>query len=351
MNPLKKIKISGYKSLKEMDLEFHNMNILIGSNGAGKSNLLAFFEMLLAIKNYSFQNFVTEQGGANILLYNGRKVTSSIKFALYNTDNMFHAIIQAKAGDRLYFASQGLFDCEKQTNFYVANGFDERKDDGILKQFSVLQDIGVYHFHDTSVSSPIKASCDINDNIELASDGRNLAAILYRLKATELDVYERIVETIRLTAPYFQDFVLRENPLNPHSMRLEWKKVGCDIPFGADQLSDGTLRFICLTVLLCLPPALGKNIILIDEPELGLHPFSLTIISELMRKYAMTHQVIVATQSVEFLNEFRLEDIITVETQGGASVFKRLDVEHLKDWLDDYTIGELWQKNVLGGRP
>ena len=284
-------------------------------------------------------------------MYNGRKITPAIELSLYNTVNMYRATIRTKAGDGLYFARQELHDIQESETIYSADGYDEKKHDRALEQFRILQDIGVYHFHDTSASSPLKASCDVNDNIEFASDGHNLAAILYRLKETEIDTYQRIVDTIRLTAPYFQDFILRENPLNPHSMRLEWRKNGCEIPFGADQLSDGTLRFICLVVLLCLPKGLGKNIVLIDEPELGLHPFSLNIISELMRKYAMEHQVIVATQSVELLNEFCIEDIITVEAKNGTSVFHRPDAERLKDWLTDYTVGELWQKNVLGGRP
>lgn len=351
MNSLKKIKIAGYKSIEELELDFHNLNILIGSNGAGKSNLLSFFEMLHAINNSQFQNYVAAQGGANVLLYNGRKVTKRIAFSICDDRYQVYAHLNDKAGDQLYFSKLGIQNDQDHHTLYAADGLNELQNGRYAEYHTILDSIGVYHFHDTSTSSPMKSTADIGDNIELAPDGRNVAAVLYRIKLTDISVYERILSTIRLAAPYFQDFVLRENPLNPQKIRLEWKKCGCDIPFGADQLSDGTLRFICLVVLLCLPEDMRKEVVLIDEPELGLHPFSITIITELMKKYAESHQVIAATQSVEFINEFQANQIIVAESRNGASVFQRLDEKDLEDWLTDYSIGELWKKNVIGGRP
>ncbi len=199
------------------------------------------------------------------------------------------------------------------------------------------------------MTSPIKNICQINDNIELAADGHNIAAILYRIKVTNGSAYDRIIKTIRLTAPYFQDFILRPNPFNSQTIRLEWKKWGCDIPFNADQFSDGSLRFICLVVLLCLPSELRKPIIFIDEPELGLHPLALTLISELMKKYSMHGQVISATQSVGLIDEFQAKDVIIVENNDGASTFHHLKEEELHYWLEDYSLGELWEKMFWEG--
>ena len=224
MNQLVQLTVDGYKSIQHMDMRFTNINILIGGNGAGKYNLLSFLEMLNYIKNYNMQSFVTEQGGANLLLYNGRKYTSECNFYVKRQRFEFLGRLKVTNADRFYFAQQGLYDYIGQTNFYTADGFEELKDRNTVADTRVLDDIGIYHFHDTSVSSPMKSFCSIYDNMELAADGRNIAAVLYRIKKTQPETYQYIVQMIRLTAPYFQEFILRENPLNKEKIRLEWKK-------------------------------------------------------------------------------------------------------------------------------
>ena len=351
MNRLSKLSIDGYKSIRHMEMEFMDINILIGGNGAGKSNLLSFFDMLQRIRKYELQGYVTEQGGVNALLYNGRKQTDACNFWVERKEFRFYGRIKARSADGCYFEQQGLYDYVNQANCYVADGFPELKDEGSVERTGVLGDIGLYHFHDTSVSSPMKVSCSIYDNIELASDGRNIAAILYRIKLTAPESYRYIVQMVRLAAPYFKDFVLRVNPLNQQTIQLEWIKEGSDILFNAEQLSDGTLRFICLATLLCQPDEMRKDVICIDEPELGLHPYAITVLTELIKKYSGERQVIAATQSVGFINAFGPQDIIVVDSKGGESCFNRLDVEGLQDWLEDYSLGEIWEKNVIGGRP
>ena len=351
MNRLTKIRLEGYKSVRKMDFDFQNINIFIGGNGAGKSNLLSFFDFLQHIGHGELQNFVMEQGGANMILFNGRKITDSCLFQVYRNDLMFYGRLKVRDGDRLYFAQQGIFNYKKNENLYTADGLDEIRDHGLLEKTNIINAIGIYHFHDTSASSPMKAFCNIHNNIELARDGGNISAVLYRIKTRHPDSYEQIIKVIHLVAPYFQDFILRENPINPQMIRLEWRKKGCNIPFGAEQLSDGTLRFICIAVLLCLPENMRKDVIAIDEPELGMHPFAIQVMSELIKKYASNRQVIIATQSVEVINEFSLSEVVVVNQENGESQFKRLKQEEYHDWLDDYTIGELWKKNMIGGRP
>lgn len=210
----------------------------------------------------------------------------------------------------------------------------------------------VYHFHDTSDSAYVKQLQGINDNIEMADDARNLAAFLYRLRETAPAAYQRIVKTVQMAAPYFNDFVLRPNPLNPEKISLEWKADGSDVPFIAAQLSDGTLRFICLATLFLQPVELQPETILIDEPELGLHPYAIQLLASMIKKAAKERQIIVSTQSVELLNEFQAEDVLVVEHKHKSTTFKRVDEEKLAVWLeDDYTLGDLWKHNLLGGRP
>lgn len=351
MNRLTKINVEGYKSLRKIELEIKNVNILIGENGAGKSNLLSIFDLMKAIREYELQAYVNLQGGMNSLLYNGWKNTRDCYLAIVRNQYMFYGRISANNADTCFLSQQGVYDVTEGHNLYAADGFRELKDDGIVKKLRLLEDIGVYHFHDTSVTSLMKANCDINDNIELASDGRNIAAILYRIKENDIETYQYIVRMVQLVAPYFKDFILRINPLKGGKIRLEWLKRECDMPFGAEHLSDGTLRFICIVTLLCLPEEMKKDVICIDEPELGLHPSAITIITELMKKYAQERQIIVATQSVEIVDAFEPKDIVVVDSCAGESTFHRLNEEKLADWLEDYTIGELWKKNIIGGRP
>ncbi len=211
----------------------------------------------------------------------------------------------------------------------------------------------VYHFHDTSESSPSKQMSDLDDNRHLKRDAANLPAYLYLLKQTEPAYYAQIVAQIRLAAPFFDDFVLEPSRLNVNKIKLEWRQKNSDAYFDAHSLSDGTLRFICLATLLLQPQL--PSLILIDEPELGLHPFAIKLLADLLKSAAKRTQLLVATQSVTLLNQLDPVDLIVTEHDGERTTVQRLSdrlsPDQLKAWLNEYAIGELWEKNVLGGRP
>jgi predicted ATPase len=207
----------------------------------------------------------------------------------------------------------------------------------------------VYHFHDTGPSSPIKNTNRLSDTEVLQPDGSNLAAFLYSLGQTNRDFYQRIVSTIRLAAPFFDDFVLRPVKDNPETILLRWRDKGSRDDFDASALSDGTLRFICLATLLLQPDP--PSTIIIDEPELGLHPYAIVLLASILRSVSTERQIIVSTQSVTLVDQFTPEDIVVVERKDNQSTFERRTTQELDDWLRDYTLGELWEKNILGGRP
>jgi predicted ATPase len=207
----------------------------------------------------------------------------------------------------------------------------------------------VYHFHDTSRAAKVKQTADLADNEYLREDAGNLAAFLYRLREKEQAAYSNIVETIRMVTPFFDDFQLRPSRLNEEKIKLEWREKGSDAYFDGHALSDGTLRFICLATLLLQPEP--PTTVLLDEPELGLHPFAITVLSDLLRSAAQRTQVIASTQSVTLVNQLTPEDLLVVDRDGAESKFRRLGEEEITSWLDDYALGELWEKNVLGGRP
>ena len=351
MEHISQLKLQGYKSIKDLKINFENINIFIGGNGAGKSNLLSFFGLLKNIGNLELQNTIMKQGGAERILYNGKKVTDQIYFVSEFGHHAFYARLVPAQGDTMILGQQGLYDISERHTLYAADGFRELKDSGLVKKFHLFDQIEVYHFHDTSPSSPMKSSCSISDNERLLSDGRNIAAVLYRISKQYPDEYQQIVDIVNMAAPYFKDFCLRPNPLQPSIIQLEWYKNGSESVFNADQLSDGTLRFIVIATLLNMPEEMSKNIVCIDEPELGMHPYAITLLSDMIKKFASRHQIFIATQSTDFINEFSASDLIITEEKDGETSFSRINDVQLEEWLCEYSLGELWKKNVIGGRP
>jgi predicted ATPase len=221
--------------------------------------------------------------------------------------------------------------------------------------FESVSNCLIYHFDDTSETAGVRRWGAINDNEYLRPDAANLAAFLFRLQSTDSSAYAKIRDAVGLTAPFFDDFKLRPIPQSPEMIQLEWTQKGSDYPFRPSQLSDGTLRFICLATALLQPS--GPSVMLFDEPELGLHPYALNLLAALFQQASISvgaavgRQVIISTQSAALVDEFAPEDVVVVERAHGESTFWRLDAAPLVDWLKEYSLGELWLKNILGGRP
>ncbi|WP_198401084.1 AAA family ATPase [Thiomicrospira microaerophila] len=352
--------LDGYKSIEECHLELTMLNVLIGANGAGKSNFIGFFKLIRKILDEQLQLTVSEQGGPDALLHYGRKTTEQISVELRFGISCYKFELKPTSDNRMMFQREVIFldsygkEVSTFGHFETSNQFYKSNDAGINHLDKVIEGIkklNIYHFHDTSASAKVKQIHGINDNLYLKEDASNLAAFLYRLKQEYESHYKRIVKTIQLVAPFFGDFILRPTIGNAEKIQLEWVEKNQDTPFTASALSDGTLRFICLATVLMQPDELCPPTILIDEPELGLHPYAITVLGSLMRSAAERHQLIISTQSVELLNQFEVEDVIVVDKKEGASTFKRLNPDELSSWLEDYSLGELWTKNLLGGRP
>lgn len=357
---LSKIKICGYKSIKKCNLMLNSINVLIGSNGAGKSNFISAFTLLQSILKKELQLY-TQQCGINSLFYNGIKATEKIYFEVFFGNNSYGFYLMPTDDHRIIFADE-FYGWEKDFDIIhssVSSAHEESKwekgvSNGINDYvYPILQRNmwRVYHFHDTSRTAKVKQEHSISNNQSLMFDASNLAAFLYRLKNNYKKSYNEIVETIRLIAPYFDNFMLKPKESNEELIVLKWTQKGCEDIFNASQFSDGTLRFICLATLLLQPSELQPATIIIDEPELGLHPYAITMFADMVKQVSSNKQIIISTQSVELLNEFDVEDIIVVNKDvEGASTFSRLNEEELSIWLDDYSLGDLWQKNILGGR-
>lgn len=358
MNPIRNISIRGYKSIRELeDLALGNLNVLIGANGAGKSNFISFFRLLARLMAGELNYYVAKTGGPDALLHYGRKRTPQMSAEMYFGSNGYKFALEPTLSNTLIFVWEQFYWAYNGYTFSLGSGHAETHS-GSGKHAKVASYVVpsvrswiVYHFHDTSDTAPMKQPCALNDNAWLRPDGANLAAYLYRLREQFPEHYRRIVDTVQLVAPFFADFQLRPNPLDPNSIQLEWNEIGSDFPFLGHHLSDGSLRFICLATVLLQPDKLMPATILFDEPELGLHPYAIELLASLMHQAAVKHQLIVSTQSVELLNQFAPEQVIVVDRENDQSTFKRLDPEKLSVWLDEYSLGDMWKQNMLGGRP
>lgn len=364
--PLNSATIHGFKSIRELDnLELASLNILVGANGAGKSNFVDFFRMLRAMSEEGLVKFATERGGADGFFFNGPKETTGIDVHLRFGHNEYKFILSPTSSGELMVKSESTFFSgtgswrhhgggrlesklkswmsSKSMRFPGAKGIDRYVYDAVSSWI-------VYHFHDTSSTAPMRRNHSVADWRELNPDASNIAAFLLHLRKFKKPAYNKLVETIQLIAPFLDDFLLEPEKKGENEIiRLQWRQKGSSYPFQPWQLSDGTIRFICLAAALLQPTP--PSTVVIDEPELGLHPFALDVLAGLFREAAQRTQLIVSTQSATLLNHFAPEEVIVVDRVQGATRMRRLDAESLKDWTAEYTLGELWQKNVFDGGP
>lgn len=359
------VKIQGFKSIKNLSLQLRNLTVLIGSNGVGKSNFISFFELTKAIFQQNLGRYIMDNGGINTLLYKGRKVTEQVLGLLdFDNVNAFEFILRPGQSGKGYINRTSDYfnknsDNTKNYSLWHHKVWDTNVEEsalstntlwraGYLKKY--LQDFTVYHFHDTSSSSPMREPWDINDNVRMRDNGSNLAAFLFKLQQSDRKAYDLIEGTIKSVAPYFKRFVLAPDRNLSGKISLEWEEIGSDMRLNGHSFSDGTIRFIALATLLLQTDT--PSVIIIDEPELGLHPTAINKFASLVKRASRKSQIILSTQSTNLVNCFEPNNILVVDRKEDQTVFRYLSADSLSIWLKDYNycISDLWEKNLIGGQ-
>lgn len=361
MSTLDKLTIKGFKSIKELiDFDLKRLNVLIGANGAGKSNFIEFFRMISAMmKPDGLKEFIA--GNADTYLFGGPKLTPCIEvkmdfykngyaFQLAPTEDGFFLINNEKRHYYPYNATKDL-----GSGNFNPELLHDRHGSGMKTEhnaswytYNAITSWKIYHFHDTSKEAGMRRYNDQNHGEKLFMDGSNIAPFLLNVKKSHPDSYNEMINALRLVIPFFDDFILEPN--DNEKLRLNWRQKGLkDYPMRPTLLSDGSIRFVCLAAALLQPDP--PSTIIIDEPELGLHPGALAILAELIEDASRRTQVIISTQSPALIDHFGIEDVITVNRKNGASTFKRLDEKDFNVWLEEYSVGELWTKDVIPGGP
>lgn len=362
---IEQVVIQNYKSIKDLSLPLNRLNVLIGSNGAGKSNFISFFELTKAIYEQRFGSYTLSKGGIDNLLRQGRKVSPSIQGLIdFDNTNAFFFEIKPSQSNKGYIEKTGDYfnnfhKQEKDYSKWNKTIWDSAVEESSLKDNprwraaylrKYLGSFTVYHFHDTSANSPMRGDCPINDNGYLRDNGSNLAAYLYSLMQNDEKTFRLIEGVIRSIAPYFKGFKLRPDANNKDRIRLEWEERDTDMYLDGYSFSDGTLRFIALATLLLQSKM--PEVIIIDEPELGLHPAAINKLAQLVKQASLKSQIILSTQSTNLVNCFEVDDIIVVDRADNQSVFRHLERKELEKWMDDYelSLSDLWEKNMIGGQ-
>ncbi|MDE2835870.1 MAG: AAA family ATPase [Bacteroidota bacterium] len=364
---LHSITVKGFKTIYELsDFQPGNLTVLVGPNGAGKSNFISLFRMVswaLSGPN-KLPLFVGQRGGASKLLHEGpdqtREIESRLTIQTGFGNNEYRFRLFYAAGDSLIFADERYRFSRKELAGdapwrELGAGHDSPKlmdeahrDQTASVMLSLLKKIILYQFHNTTARARIRTKWNVDDSRWLKEDAGNIAPVLFRLREQERPYYQRIVDTIRLILPFFSDFELEPNHGN---LMLAWYERNSDQLFTASQASDGMLRVIALITLLLQPERDLPTVMMLDEPELGLHPYAINVIGGLIRAASKSTQVLVATQSTTLVDCFGPSDIVIVEREDRRSTFRKLGAEDLNHWLEEYSLSELWEKNVFGGRP
>jgi predicted ATPase len=370
MTRLTRISIEGFRSIQSAQVDLKPLNVFIGANGSGKSNLISFLSLLNFALTRGFQNFVQTRGPASALLHFGPKVTHvmrvAVEFITEKGRNEYRCALTYAQGDTLIFATEEAeFEAPGHTGSRVVPlGGGGHRESGLSEPWSendstarvmkfLLGQCRVYQFHDTSLESYLRRIPSADDTGYLRDNGGNLAAFLFRLQREHPAEFRQIENTLNAVLPWFEGFVLKPQGLAPkQTIPLRWRMPDKpDYDFSAGQLSDGSLRFMCLVTLLLQPETLRPRLIVIDEPELGLHPAAESLVAGLIKAASFSSQILVSTQSATFLDHFSADDVIVAENNQGRSTFTRQSAESLKVWLDRYSLGQVWQKDIIGGRP
>ena len=370
---IESLRVRGFRSLSDIELSgLPPAAVLIGPNGSGKSNILRFLDLLRhMLRHRQLGRFVERHGGAGDQLFGGAettdRITAEVTLKIDGERYDYHFVLEYAHPDRFFFGEeafrrrsnghpaakgwQDLGSGHREANLVLAAQsrefphLDQAAAAGIVP---VLRRSVVFQFHNTDDQSPFRQNCDVSYGDRLFIHGGNLAAVLYRMEREDFRRYDRICRYIGRILPGFAGFDIEENR---GKVALRWHADWSDYSFGAHLTSDGSLRLFALVTLLNMSPEMLPDVVLLDEPELGLHPAGISLIGGMIRSLATRKQVIIATQSPRLVDAFELAQTFILELREGRTEVRRYAPDEYRHWLDEYATGELWEKNLLGGRP
>ena len=392
---IKQISLKNFCSYQELDLELGQLNVIVGRNGSGKSNFLSFFEMVGMASDGELNRYIRNKGGFSYARHLSSQADEGLSWGItldseYNEelryDVSLHPMGEAgysiasevlsrppKEGyaERYKFleARNGQVIIRKKLNNDKDNNnandeevaqFNDTERELILprlkdisryqvqieahqqmKEWEVFQGFGDYEFN--RIRQP--QLLDVVNPLRLANNGSNLISVLYTLTSEPRydAVNDRLNDLMGSVFADFKKFDLR--PVGGGNASLAYRSTHLPTSIPASLMSDGQLRFLCMMVVLLSPEP--PNLILIDEPEIGMHPKMINVFAEVLKQTAHHTQVIITTHSPQLLDNIPVDCVLVAERENGVSTITKLDNPRLTTWLKKYSFGHLWTHSTL----
>lgn len=332
---LRSISIEGFKSIKSIvDLKMKPLNVIIGSNDTGKSNFLDFFKMLRAVGEGTLDAWTILEDGQDAVFHNGIDNTKEIIGELaFDNDLLKIRLGMNKYNKRIFLPP--VIHGQTQENLGFLSG---------IRCYPPYNHLPGYRSHDIGC-------LDCYDITQPLPDLFSLAPALYAISRTDKKILYRIEQIIRFVSPSFDGFVFDDQAQVHHQpfVQMRWKRKGSEQTIALDKMSHGTLRFAVLATALMQP--VMPPMILIESPELDLGPRAIAILADLFRAASEQTQIIVVTQSSALVDHLDIENLIVAENiRIDGTQLMRPKAEEYAEWLKDYSLGELWRKNVFGSK-
>lgn len=381
-----RLHVQGFRRLYDVDLVLKPLNIVIGANGSGKTSLLDVFSLLAASASGALNETISEFGGVDGNLTNltaanagaARFMAFELAMSVQGHAPIQYRMSMSPRGVTYEIADETLTQQRQQSpppfkhidahhgvvRYYEQNrglippdweyNAAESALSQVPKMYHEPEDFRKrlassthYHVLDVGRRAPVRLPQPMRDAKLPGRDGEDLVSCLYMLRETDSDRFEAIEATLRAGFPSFER--LNFPPVAAGTLAMTWKDKTSKTPFYMHQLSEGTLRFLWLATLLQSPGLAAVT--LIDEPEVSLHPELLSLLAELLREASQRTQLIVATHADRLVRHLLPSEVVTVDIdKGGAADAKWADEFDLEQWLNEFTLDEVWRMGRMGGR-
>jgi predicted ATPase len=364
---------------KGEEITLEPLNIIIGQNASGKSNLVDVIKLLRSLpQDKGLANFISKNGGISEWIWKGKKEVDYAEVEVtfkrpnrrqyydlvFNEEvfskqaNIISELLKLKGDDqeeeRIISEKVDFIGNQSILSDQYSNYIETSRNEGLKIKSSIWIDTRVIITRLIKIFADLKTnrSAEIRKpqlpdvpNEFLDEDASNLALVLNDLEHRG-DAKDKIIENLKKFNPRIKDYSIR---ILGGTVQLFIREEGLEKPISAMRLSDGTLRYLCLLAILCHPEP--PPLICIEEPETGLHPDILPTIAELMIEASQRTQLIVTTHSDILVSAFSEipEAVLVCEKDEDGTHFKRLEADKLKVWLEEYTLGEAWLRGAIGG--
>ena len=393
------IEIERFRSFRHVELDIPSLAVLIGPNGSGKSNFLDLLFLMAEAARGGLAEGVASRGGFDNLAFKGdpgdiflalrfqpkgvfEEEKDAITFKLKlkkvgpNCRVWFEQVSKAprlpfhhaplmvmhrdKDGCMFRSIKTGMREevveneegkaLESDSELAISQVKDQEKYPTPYKLLRLLQEWTLYENINVGFDAPVRQPSLLRPTMRLAPKGNNLASVLYSMQQQHPAIWKEIEEILETAYANFHSITFPPEGGDGKVLLRWWERpYEKESGFSANLLSDGTLKFLCLIAILKSPDP--PPLVCIDEPELGLHPDWIKLVAELMQSAASRTQLVVTTHSPQLVAKLSPDQVIVAEKVDGETQLKRLSEEKLKNWLEEFNLGDLWVAGHFGGRP